>query len=79
MAEFPHNPINGAVHTIGNVIWQYKQSTDQWEVVQVIGWRIEQEPDNALVWLYNDEKKMKIDINGNLTVTGDITAFGILV
>ena len=49
MAEFPHNPSNGAVHTIGNVIWQYKQSTDQWEVVQVIGWRIEQEPDLSLI------------------------------
>lgn len=79
MADFPENPNDGAIHSIANVVWQYKASTDQWETVDVIGWRIEQESDNSLVWIYNDVKKMRLTTDGNLSVTGDITAFAVLV
>ena len=79
MANFPENPVNGQIHSIGNVVWSYTEATDQWEVTEVVGWRIQQEPNGALVWLYNEEKKMKLDTAGNLTVTGDITAFGIIL
>jgi hypothetical protein len=76
MGEFPANPENNAVHSISNTTWKYNLNKDQWEVTLVAGWRIEEDVDNSLTWIYNDSKIMRLDVNGNLTVKGDITAFG---
>ena len=40
------------------------------------GWTAVQDGSNNLVFKYSGVNKMKIDPSGNLTVTGDITAFG---
>ena len=40
------------------------------------GWTAVQDGSNNLVFKYSGASKMKIDTNGNLTVIGDITAFG---
>lgn len=76
MAVFPSNPENNAVHSIGNTTWKYVATKDSWEVTLVSGWRVEEGADNSLTWIYNDSKRMRLDVNGNLTVTGDITGFG---
>mgnify|MGYP003130026792 FL=1 len=39
------------------------------------GWTVDQ-VSNDLVFVYNGTNKMKIDTSGNLTVTGNVTAYG---
>ena len=39
------------------------------------GWTVEQDGTN-LLFKYNGTSKMKLESNGNLTVTGNVTAYG---
>jgi len=40
------------------------------------GWKVTQDGSNNLVFSFNGTNKMKVDSSGNLTVVGDITAYG---
>ena len=40
------------------------------------GWTVEENASNELIFKYNGTNKMKIDTSGNLTVTGNVTAYG---
>jgi hypothetical protein len=40
------------------------------------GWKVTQDGSDNLVFSFNGTNQMKLDSSGNLTVTGDITAFG---
>jgi len=40
------------------------------------GWTVQQDGSNNLMFAYNGTDKMKLDSSGNLTVVGNITAYG---
>jgi hypothetical protein len=40
------------------------------------GWTVEQDVSNNLIFKYSGTSKMKLDTSGNLTVVGDVTAYG---
>ena len=65
-----------AYNSSTGVISTDSSGTLQTNNVALGNWTVTSDNNNNLIFAYNNTNKMRLDSSGNLTVTGDVTAFG---
>ena len=64
------------ITTTGNITGPVTEAVITTLRLKASGWTITQDGSNNLIFDYNGSDKMKLDASGNLTVVGNVTAFG---
>ena len=69
--------INNAFREIMSHLAAFADGTDHITKLDIgDGWTVEKDASNNLVFAYSGTDKMKLDSSGNLTVVGNVTAYG---
>lgn len=69
--------INNAFREIMSHLAAFADGTDHVTKIDIgDGWTVEKDASNNLMFAYSGTDKMKLDSSGNLTVVGNITAYG---
>ena len=69
--------INNAFREIMSHLAAFADGTDHITKIDIgDGWTVEKDASNNLMFAYSGTDKMKLDSSGNLTVVGNITAYG---
>ena len=69
--------INNAFREIMSHLAAFADGTDHITKLDIgDGWTVEKDGSNNLVFAYSGTDKMKLDTSGNLTVVGNVTAYG---
>jgi hypothetical protein len=67
---------NGTNNASASILVDNVKLNDLYFDQATTGWKVTQDGSNNLVFSFNGTNKMKVDSSGNLTVVGDITAYG---
>lgn len=69
--------INNAFREIMSHLAAFADGTDHVTKIDIgDGWTVQKDASNNLMFAYSGTDKMKLDSSGNLTVVGNITAYG---